>query len=313
MVSLQVIIVRFRCCLRANNILPTDRQSIRHLLQFTSIFQIPMAGADICGFGGSTTEELCARWTRLGAWYPFMRNHYTKASTPQEPYRWPVVAESARKAIDLRYRLLDYLYSHLQLQSINGTPALVPMWMYYPQDPQAASIDNQFFFGPALLISPVLEQGSTSVEIYLPEDLFYDFSTQVPILGAGTFLTLRDVEVTEIPIHIRGGHIIPMRVNSANTTTQLRKQNFELLLAPDAEGFADGYLYLDDGESLKQDGISEIYFTYFEGVLSMSGTFDFLPAWELIVEKVIVLGHGQTREEDLSWPLDRAARAELWQ
>lgn len=288
-----------------------DRQSIRHLLQFTSIFQIPMAGADICGFGGDTTEELCARWTRLGAWYPFMRNHYTKNSIPQEPYRWPVVAESARKAIDLRYRLLDYLYSHLQLQSVDGTPALVPLWMHYPQDSQAASIENQFFFGPALLISPVLEQGSTSVDIYLPEDLFYDFETHEAIDGAGGFTTLRDIGLTDIPVHIRAGHIIPMRVNAANTTTQLREQNFELLVAPNDEGHADGYLYLDDGESLEQDGTSEIRFTYADGKLSMNGTFDFLSARELIIERTIILGQANTREETLEWPLNKAAIADV--
>lgn len=288
------------------------RQSIRHLLQFTSIFQIPMAGADICGFGGSTTEELCARWYRLGAWYPFMRNHYTVKSIPQEPYRWSIVAESARKAIDLRYRLLDYIYSQLQLQSVDGTPALTPLWMHYPQDLTAASIENQFFFGPALLISPVLDQGSTSVDIYLPDDLFYDFETHEPVLGNGTVLTLNDVGVTDIPVHIRAGHIVPMRVSSANTTTNLRQQDFELLIAPDAKGYADGYLYLDDGQSLEQDGTSENHFTYVAGVLYMHGTFDFLPASSLVIERTLVLGGLNTTEKALSWPLDKAAATKLW-
>jgi alpha-glucosidase len=270
-----------------------------------------MAGADICGFTGDTNEELCARWTRLGAWYPFMRNHFTKNAIPQEPYRWASVAESARKAINLRYRLLDYLYSHLQLQSRDGTPAVVPLWMYYPTDPQAASIDDQFFFGPALLISPVLEQNSTTVDIYLPRDQFYEFDTHNSVLGNGTFVTLSNVQLTDIPVHIRGGHIIPMRVSSANTTTELRKENFNLLVAPDVDGCADGYLYLDDGDSLFQDGVSEIVFSYADGQLSMSGTFDFLPAGQLLVEKVAVLGGGETREQMLGWPLDRAARAEV--
>ena len=147
----------------------------------------------------------------------------------------------------------------------------------YPNDPETFPVHLQYFYGPSLLISPVTEEGFTNVTIYLPSDQFYDFHTLQPISGNGSYVVLTNISFTEIPVYIRGGSILPLRISGANTTTALRKLDFELLVAPDQEGKASGELYLDDGESLVQETTSEIEFWY-DGktkVLEMNGTFGY--------------------------------------
>jgi alpha-glucosidase len=264
------------------------RFSIAGILNFASIYQIPMVGPDICGFVGNTTETLCARWASLGAFYPFMRNHAEINAIYQEYYRWPLTAAAARKAIAVRYRLLDYFYTAFHRQSTTGLPALNPLFYHYPNDPATFGIDHQFFFGDNILVSPVLEENSTSVSIYLPNETFYDYWTLRRVQGNGSWVNLTNVGFDTIPLHIRGGAILPLRAESANTTTELRKQDFVLWIAPNATNQASGTLYLDDGDSIEQKATSEIVFTYDNGAFSMDGTFGY--ETDVKIKNITVLG-----------------------
>ncbi|KAF1943725.1 alpha-glucosidase-like protein [Clathrospora elynae] len=268
------------------------RFSIAGILNFASIYQIPMVGPDICGFAGNTTETLCARWATLGAFYPFMRNHAGDTSISQEYYRWPLTASAARNAISIRYRLLDYFYTAFQRQSTTGLPSVNPLFYHYPHDTNTFAIQHQFFYGDAILVSPVLEENSTSVSIYLPNDTFYDFFTHEQIQGNGTYVELTDVGFDTIPLHIRGGAILPLRAESANTTTELRKKNFVLWIAPNLTNQATGTLYLDDGNSIEQAATSMISFGYDNGAFTMEGDFGY--ATDVVISNITVLGSRQT-------------------
>ncbi|CAO2651810.1 Nn.00g000930.m01.CDS01 [Neocucurbitaria sp. VM-36] len=276
--------------------------SIRHLLQFVSFFQVPMVGADVCGFLDNTNEHLCARWTVLGAFYPFYRNHNVDGAIPQEAYRWESVAAAARKAIDIRYRLLDYIYTAMHKQTVDGTPMLAPLWMRYPSDGNTHAIETQFLYGPSLLISPVTQESSSSVSFYVPNDIWYDFATYELVSGAGTTITYSNVSDSDIPILVGGGSVIPLRVKSAMTTRELRDQDFDLLVAPDKDGNAQGTLYLDDGESLVQSGVSEITFSWDGDTIKMDGSFGFQTV--LGVRSVTVLDPEGSQRYDLKEGLD---------
>lgn len=247
-----------------------------------------MVGTDICGFAGNTTETLCARWATLGAFYPFMRNHAGDTSIYQEFYRWPLTRSAASNAIAIRYRLLDYIYTAFHRQSETGFPLLNPLFFHYPSDANTFSIAHQFFYGDDILVSPVLEENSTSVSIYLPHGIFYDWWTLEQIEGTGEYINITDVAFDSIPLHIRGGAILPLRADSANTTTALREQDFVILIAPDATGHASGSLYLDDGDSVVQACTSEILFEFDGGRFSMTGNFGF--ETEVKIKNITLLG-----------------------
>jgi alpha-glucosidase len=102
--------------------------------------------------------------------------------------------------------------------------------------------------------------------------MFYDFETGEATRGRAAFFHVKDVPFDRIPLHVRGGCVIPLRVDSANTTTELRKKSFELLVAPGLDdGVAQGTLYVDDGVSLDGgENRLRLEFRYADGQLHTS-------------------------------------------
>lgn len=167
------------------------------------------------------------------------------------------------------------MYTAFHQAKLDGTPVLHPLFYLYPNDTTTYPIDLQFFYGPSILVSPVTHENTTSVDAYFPDDIFYDFLTLAPLEGQGANVTFDDVAYDQIPLHIRGGAILPLRVESAMTLHELREKNFELVIAPDRNGAASGSLYFDDGESLEQEATTELTFTYSNGVLEIQGDVGF--------------------------------------
>ena len=154
-----------------------------------------------------------------------------------------------------------------------------PLWFKYPQDENTFTLEYQFFFGDSILVSPVTGDDATSVSIYLPQDVFYDFDTLSPVGGAGSFVMLSDIPFTKIPLHIKGGTILPLRAQSAMTTTALRKKDFEFIVAPDIQGEASGSLYIDDGESINPDSFTDVNLRFKDGKFEIrGGVFGYKPS-----------------------------------
>ncbi|KAM7183357.1 putative alpha/beta-glucosidase agdC [Naviculisporaceae sp. PSN 640] len=272
------------------------RASIRQLLAYASMHVMPMVGSDVCGFNKNAEEHMCAQWALLGAFQPFYRNHADTTAPPQEFYRWELVRQAAKKAIDARYRLLDYMYTALWRASKNKGLMVQPLWFLWSGDEETWGIDTQWVLGDAILVSPVVDE-TQRVRYYLPPgkastSRFYDFWTGRQVEAPqGGWKTEENVAWTDIPVHFIGGNIVPMRTESGMTTTEVRSKNFTVFVAPDAEEKARGWLYLDDGESLDVGGnYSEIEFTWDgkAGVFEAKGLFGYKT--DVVVESIVILG-----------------------
>ncbi|XP_056143796.1 lysosomal alpha-glucosidase [Lampris incognitus] len=118
------------------------RYSVPAVLQF-GLFGVPLVGADICGFGGNTTEELCVRWMQLGAFYPFMRNHNDQPNAPQEPFVFGQQAQAAmRHALNLRYSLLPFLYTLFHHAHTSADTVARPLFL---EDVSCSPLISNFF------------------------------------------------------------------------------------------------------------------------------------------------------------------------
>lgn len=248
--------------------------SIPQALNF-QLFGIPMFGVDTCGFNGNTDEELCNRWMQLSAFFPFYRNHNVLSAISQEPYIWASVAEASKAAMYIRYSLLPYMYTLFYQAHTTGSTVMKALAWEFPNDPSLAAADRQFMLGPSILVTPVLEQGASTVNGVFPgladATIWYDWYTQAPVAGVapGQNVTI-DAPLGHIPVYVRGGSVLPMQ-EPGYTTSECRKNPWGLLVALSAEGAASGSLYVDDGESLMPNATLEVDFVVSNNALYASG------------------------------------------
>lgn len=183
---------------------------------------------------------------------------------------------------------MDYIYTAFHVASLDGTPVLHPLFFKFPSDTKTFGIEHQFLYGDSILVSPVVDEGSTSVKVYMPpEGTYYDFLSRSPISQTGE-VTLTNINLTSIPVHIVGGAVLPLRVSGAMTTDEVRKKDFELVVAPSKDGVATGKLYVDDGVSLEQPKQTFLTFTYQNGTLNLEGEFGY--PLDVNLSRVSILG-----------------------
>ena len=211
---------------------------------------LPYWTTDIGGFfrpddqyNDPSYHEILIRWFQFGAFNPIFRIHGFGSDT--EIWRYGDRFEkAARKMLDLRYRLLPYLYSAAWQTTSSGSTIMRPMLMDFSHDPLALSASNQFLFGPSILVTPVTEPGVSTQSVHLPSgNDWYDFWTGASYTG-GQSLTA-NAPFDQIPLFVRAGAIIPIGPFLQHTGEK-PEAPLELRIYPGADGAFT--LYEDSGD-----------------------------------------------------------------
>ncbi|OFY69782.1 MAG: glycosyl hydrolase family 31 [Bacteroidetes bacterium RBG_13_42_15] len=220
-------------------------------LNFT-ITGLPYWTTDIGGFfrpGRSqyTDEkfhELLTRWYQWGTFNPIFRMHGYQTET--EPWKYgQTVEDNMRKMLNLRYRLLPYIYSEAWQVTKNGSTMMRPLVMDFNSDTDAVKQPYEYMFGKALLVAPITEAGATQRDVYLPKSTdWYDFWTGKRIKGGQTIVT--EALLDKIPLFIKAGSIVPMGPIVQHSGEQTA-ETLEIRVYEGADG--EFTLYEDEGDS----------------------------------------------------------------
>jgi alpha-glucosidase (family GH31 glycosyl hydrolase) len=225
------------------------------------MFGFNLVGADVCGFLGNVTDELCARWHVLGAFYPFSRNHNNINQTDQEPWRLgDKTLNSAKLSLRIKYSLMRYSYTQVFFSSLKGGAYFQPLFFQFPEDAQTFNhIDEQIMLGPHILFSPALYEGEPDIKAYFPNCNWNELLSGLSFIDheknstSGKIMKLSG-EYVKIHLHIKGGSIIPFQdVAKYNITRSHHLVNVttEIIINPDHENLANGNIVYDDGISLE--------------------------------------------------------------
>lgn len=214
---------------------------------------IPFWSCDISGYCGDIKDypamsELFVRWLQFGAFNPLSRIHH-EGNNAVEPWLFGAEAERiCKNAIEQKYRLFPYIYTYARQAFDTGLPLMRALMLEYQDDPEVFNLNSEFLFGKELLVAPVMEPGSTTKKIYLPEGEWIDFNhTQTRWPGKQWIDFPTSLET--IPVFVKSGSIIPqMPVMQFIKEKKNAPIWFEIF--PALQGRSASFvLYEDDGET----------------------------------------------------------------
>lgn len=192
---------------------------------------IPWWTTDIGGFYGGDPEspsfrELIVRWFQFGVFCPIFRLHGFRLPYPKDPSRCPAeeltggpnevwsFGEEAYKIIRellfLRERLKPYIFEGMKQAHEEGIPFMRPLFFDFPKDREAYRVEDEYLFGPDLLVAPVAEEGIRTRSVYLPKGARWRDPYTDIVYEGGQWLEI-DAPLERIPLFLRDGAKLPIR------------------------------------------------------------------------------------------------------
>lgn len=224
---------------------------------------VPFAGPDVGGFAHHTSGELLARWTQMGAFFPFFRNHSALDVVRQEPWSFgEEIEEILKRYINLRYQLMPYIYSVFRETSKTGLPIIRPLVLEYPDDKNTVNLCDEFLLGEDLLVAPVYRPGMNCRMVYLPQGTWINYWTGEKTEGGQHVIVDAPLEI--MPIFVRAGAVIPEGPLHQHAGDPGERAPLVLHVYAGGETSEGCFtLYDDDGHSLRyQEGrFNETQFT----------------------------------------------------
>ena len=237
------------------------KNSISSIFNF-NIFGIPFTGADICGFMEDATENLCIRWYNLGVFYPFTRNHNFLSSKDQFPWSFRKdTIKIIKNNINLRYSLLQYIYSQFFLISLKDKGSFFkPLMFEFPDDDASfEDIESKIMIGEALLLCSFFEDNENSKKFKFPNCGFNEYKTGKSvtefIVDGESNNKNKIIELSgkldEIHLFVREGYIIPYQNvfdKYILNTQKLKEEKINLIINIDNFNRSKGELFFDNDE-----------------------------------------------------------------
>lgn len=192
---------------------------------------------DIGGFFSKSPEELYRRWLPFGMLTSHSRCHGTP---PREPWAYgEKFTDEFRRAVELKYRLMPYVYAQAKDSADRGLPMLRALFFEFPDDAGAWTVDDEYLFGSNLLVAPLLEAGTTARDVYLPGGRWIDYQTGRVYAGGW-----HRIEAGPIPIVllVRDGTALP-HIALAQSTAQMDWSQLELVAYSTTDAPARGLVF----------------------------------------------------------------------